>query len=338
LKRHLSALLFGVMATLGAARPALAEQVDDKTRNAARSLAEQGRSAFDKGDFARAQDLFHRAYGLVAAPTIALYEARSLAKLARLVQAQEAYLRAVRTKLTADSPEPFRKAVRDAELEEISLEPRIPKVTIAVTGPGARTPKLRVTADGEALEPELIGVEMPINPGPHALVASAPGVEPSRVNFTIEEGAAKRVEIEVAAPVAVSTPALPPSNRRPVIQPFTHKDVRTAGTWQKPAAYAAGAVGAAGLVTGIVTGAMAGSRYSRAEQACPNHVCIEGTSGADDLNAFRSLRSVSTVAYIVGGVGLATGVALFVLAPSEKSPASAALWLGPSDVSVRGTF
>jgi hypothetical protein len=312
--------------------------VDDKTRNAARSLAEQGRSVFDRGDFARAQDLFHRAYGLVAAPTIALYEARSLAKLGRLVQAQEAYLRAVRTKLTADSPEPFRKAARDAELEEISLESRIPKVTIAVTGPGARTPKLRVTADGEPLEPELIGVEMPINPGAHVLMASAPGIEPSRVSFTIEEGAAKRVEIEVAAPVAVSAPAPHLSDRSPVVQPAPRKDVRAGGTWQRPAAYAAGAVGAAGLVTGIVTGAMAGSRYSQAKQACPNHVCVEGTSGADDLNAFRSLRSVSTVAYVVGGVGLAAGIALFVLAPSEKSPASAGLWLGPSNVSVRGTF
>jgi hypothetical protein len=88
----------------------------------------------------------------------------------------------------------------------------------------------------------------------------------------------------------------------------------------------------------VVTGSMAQSRYDKAKQGCPNRVCIEGTSGADDLNAFRSLRGVSTAAYVVGGVGLAAGVTLFVLAPKAKSPGSTGLWIGPNGASVRGAF
>ena len=49
-----------------------ATEVDDADRNAARSLALQAKDSFDRGDYEKAQDLFHRAYTLVHAPTISL--------------------------------------------------------------------------------------------------------------------------------------------------------------------------------------------------------------------------------------------------------------------------
>ena len=319
-------------------RGAAAQAVDDKTRNAARSLAEQGRDVYDKGDFERARDLFHRAYALVPAPTIALYEGRSLAKLGRLVQAQEAYLRAVRTPLSADSPEPFRKAVHEAEGEETALEPRIPKVTLSMAGPGAQGPELAVTVDGEPTKAELLGVEMPINPGPHVVLAAAKGGEQTRVAFSIDERERKSVEVNVGpAKLVVASPAAP---AHPPDPPAPDKPVQTRASWQKPAAFVAGGVGVAGLATGIIAGSMSASRYSDAKSECPNHTCVEGSPGADKLDSFRSLRTVSTIGYIVGGVGLAAGVTLFVLAPSEhtESAASAGLWLGPNGAGVMGAF
>jgi hypothetical protein len=321
---------------LCAARSAFAEpQLDDKTRNAARSLAEQGREVFDAGDFERAYDLFHRAYGLVQAPSIALYEARALAKLGRLVQAQETYLRAVRTKLTADSPEAFRKAVHEAETEEMALEERIPKLTLVLVGPGAKLPNVSVKTDGEPLAPELVGVEVPINPGSHVVTAAAPGGEQTSQTVTIAEGAKQRFELTVAAP---ATKAHPTSAKPSHVAAPPPEHPAPAAHWQKPVAYVAGAVGVAGLVTGIVTGSMAQAHYSQVKSACPNRMCVEGSSGADELGSFRTLRTVSTVGYIVGGVGLAAGVTLIVLAPHGERAASTAVWLGPASVGVRSAF
>lgn len=323
---------------------ARAQTVDDGTRNAARSLAGQGKDAFDQADFERARDLFHRAYTLVPAPTIVLYEGRALVKLRRFVEAEEAFMRAARTSLDAESPEAFRTAVHEAENDLLALRARMPKVTIVVTGPSARDPELSVTLDGHALKTALIGVELPIDPGDHALEANVPGAKPARVTFSMLEKQEQRVEI--AAPLHVTTAAAGTGSTRPLEKPSSGSPQPVSDTpppnWQARAGMALGGVGVAGVVTGVITGLMAGSRYSKAEDACPGHTCEAGGAGWDDVQAFRSLRTVSTVGYIVGGVGLAAGATLYFTAPSKRSRASQAgavkVWINTASVGVAGAF
>lgn len=339
---HPRALIALACFVLSLARAAGAETVDDNTRNAARSLAEQGKELFDKGDFERARDLFRRAYTLVPAPTIALYEARAASRLGRLVESEEAYIKAVRTELDAAAPEPFRKAVRDAERELLALQPRIPKVIIAVSGPGAGDPELSVAVDGERLKNALLGVEKPINPGDHVLTASVPGGEQAQVAFSIREQEHQRVELQVTAPAAAPSAApLQKPQPAPQSQPATDDaHVAKPMPWQVKAGIAASGIGVAGVVTGIVAGALAGSRYAKAETDCPQHVCVAGSEGANAVQSFRTLRTVSTVGYIVGGVGVAAGVTLFVIAPSKhpKSSASLSIWVSGQAAGVTGAF
>jgi hypothetical protein len=328
---------------------AFGQIVDDGTRNAARSLAGQGKAAFDTADWDRARDLFHRAYTLVPAPTIALYEGRALAKLRRFVEAEEAYMRAARTELDAESPEPFRKAVHDAEDDLLALQLRMPKVTIVPSGPGAREAELSVTLDGHPLKSALLGVQMPIDPGEHSLRALVPGAAPVQVTFSVVEKQQQKVDLPVpragqvakTPKVVEAGPAAPrvieavPSAPKAVAPP----EQRPA-PWQLPAALVAGGVGVAGLATGVMTGLMAGSRYSNAERECPEHACIEGSAGWETVQSFRTLRTVSTVGYIVGGLGLAGGATLFLLAPKKapSSVGSVAVWLNVSSVNVAGAF
>jgi hypothetical protein len=322
--------------TVSAGQGHTAEPTDDGERNAARNLAEQGRDSFEKGDFERSRDLFHRAYALVQAPTLALYEARSLSKLGRLVEAEEAYLRAIRTPLGPSSPEAFRKAVRDAESEELQLQPRIPRVTIVVAGSGAQLPELGVTIDRERVKSALLGVQMPLDPGNHQLEAQVPGGEISRVQFALAEREHKTVEIRVAAPtsapLAVATPVPAPAISTPPEPPRS--------SWHRPAAFAAGGLGLVGLGTGIVTGLMAGSKYADAERQCPNRACVDGTEGADSLSSFRSLRTVSTIGYVASAVGIAAGVTILLTAPSRRDTNRAAvgIFMGPSGASITGAF
>ncbi len=320
---------------------AFAQGVDDSTRNAARSLASQGKEAFDKADWDRARDLFHRAYTLVPAPTIALYEGRALSKLHRFVEAEEALRRAARTSLDAESPEPFRKAVHDAEDDLVALQVRMPKVIIVTSGPGASHPELRVMLDGRPLTSALLGVEMPIDPGSHTLSAVTPGGDPTQVSFTLVEKQRQRVEIAVAGHAAHSAvapapeAAPPPTEVAPAAEPAT-------SSWQKPAGLIIGGVGVAGAVTGLITGLLAGSRYSKAERECPEQQCVQGSAGWDAVQSFRTLRTVSTVGYVVGGVGIAAGATLFLIAPSPPAASartgSLGVWVGPSSVGVSGAF
>jgi hypothetical protein len=331
-----------VCALLCIAPTALAEQVDDSTRNAARSLATQGKDAFDAQDYARAADLLRRAYALVPAPTIALYEGQSLTRLGRLVEAEEAFMRAMRTPLDAQSPEQFRNAKRDAEVELSALQPRIPKVTIVVNDPGASAPNLAVALDGKAVKNALLGVEMPIDPGDHVLTTGAGG-ERREISFSIAEKERKNVAIDAMAVTDKAAPLAPPPAQSPPPAPPPPSDVpppKPASSWQKPAAFVVGGIGVAGLATGIVTGLMAASRHSTAEEQCPERVCTEGTGGADALESFRTLRSVSTVGYVVGGVGLAGGAALFLLAPAQPaaSTSSVRVWVGLRGTGIQGAF
>ena len=336
---------WGIAACISAlhcvAPSAFAQEVDDSTRNAARSLASQGKDAFDAKDYARAADLLRRAYALVPAPTIALYEGQSLTRLNRFVEAEEAFMRAMRTPIDAHSPEQFRKAKHDAEQELAALRPRIPKVTIVVTGAGAGAPNLAVALDGKAVKNALLGVEMPIDPGDHVLTTGAGG-ERREASFSIAEKERKSVEIEALAPTDAAAPVAPPEATPPPEskpRPEPPPPQQPQASWQKPAAFVVGGIGVAGLATGIVTGLMATSRHATAEKECPNRVCTEGSAGADALDSFRSLRTISTIGYVVGGVGLAGGITLFLLAPAQPANRSSLrLKIGARGAELEGAF
>ncbi len=141
------ALVLGLLAIVLLAMPAKASPaaVDDRTRAAARQLAQDGAAAFEAGQLERAHALLHRAYALYPVPTIALMDARSLKGMGRLVEAAERYELARRSQLDADAPKAFKDAVRDADREVAKLRPRIPLLTIRVraTDPSAVQLRLR---------------------------------------------------------------------------------------------------------------------------------------------------------------------------------------------------
>jgi hypothetical protein len=320
-----------------------AEEVDDATRSAARELAQQGKAAFARGDFDKARGDFHRAYTLVPAPTLAVYEGRALVKLGRLVEGEEAFVRALRSPIDKESPGQFREAVQTADSELVALRPRVPRVTIVARGPGAEHPGLRVTVDGMAVKRGLIGVEMPMNPGQHRLTANAPGGPEAEQIFSLAEKDRARVEVEVPAgveevPVAPDAPlaAQPPPIEATGAEPAEGRE--RAGSTQRMVGLVIAGVGVVGLGTGIVTGLMAASKHSEAEEKCQDHVCFEGTEGADALDSFRSLRSISTIGYIVGGLGLAGGAALFFTAPRPAQTAFVRPFVGATGAGVMGAF
>jgi len=139
---------------------ALAQQVDDRARGAARALAEDGVSALQSGDVNAAVDKLERAYQIVRLPAVGLWSARALAKAGRLVSAAERYNEVTRWSGAPDPKQDQAKA--DAAKERDELLPRVPSVTLTIEGGSAND--VKVTLDGEPVLAALIGTAQPVDP------------------------------------------------------------------------------------------------------------------------------------------------------------------------------
>ncbi len=328
-RRGLCAIaLCGLLAVCAEARAA---EPDDATKNAARDLAQRAAEAYEAGDHAAAQDLFHRAYALVRAPTLSLREARALEKLGRLVEAVEAYVRTTRTPVDPAAPEVFRQALSEAAEELAQLRPRVPRLKITVEG--ADPSGLEVTVDGKPLRRELIGVSTPIDPGAHSIAGTAANGS-GAASVTLKEGEETSIVLRIEpGKTQGSAAAQPASQKLGGESPAVDR-----GTTQRTWAIVSFAAGGVGLGVGVVTGLMATGRHSKASESCPENRCVAGSPGADDVDAFRSLRTVSTIGYVFGAVGVAAGTTLLLTAPKEKKTGWVAPYLGPASAGVTGKF
>lgn len=322
-------LVFGGVLLFSAS---LRAEPDDATKNAARELAERGARAMAENDFAAAEDAYRRAYELVHAPTLSLRHARALSRAGRLVEAVEAYVRTTRFRLESDAPAAFRDAVTEADSELAALRPRVPKLVVVVKGSGAVA---EVTIDGKPLAKALIGAAAPIDPGKHEVVVRANGGESRSAVVELGEGEEQRLELELEAASAPAPPApgapspAPPAEPRPgTSEAFNQR------SW----AWVALGVGVVGAGVGVTTGVMATAKHSNAEDACPAGKCASGSEGADDVESFRRLRTISTIGYVVGALGIGTGVTLWLTAPKTDSGAKVGFFFGPRGAGVSGRY
>jgi hypothetical protein len=91
-------------------------------------------------------------------------------------------------------------------------------------------------------------------------------------------------------------------------------------------------VGGAGIVLGVVTGAMAAGKHGTASSsACASGPCSPGdfATYTSDRNSYYTLGTVSTIGFIAGGVLAAGGAALLLFSPKSDAAAPAAAWVSP---------
>lgn len=283
--------------------PAFAQ--DAEIRTAARDLATQGAQAFDAGDYAQASDFFRRAHELVPAPTIALLRARSLAKLGQLLEAIDIYEQTARFKLADDAPEAYAQAVETARNEMEDVRHRLPRLKLMLIGVGSNDHP-QVSMDDKPTPDALLGVERPINPGQHRIEARVAGQLRATRELAIVEGQSYQIELDVRA---VEPPPI-------VAEKALSAPVPEAHPWRKTGGFVALGVGALGLGLGTYTGIVALNHKSDLDAVCkPN--CPP--SSADEIDAFRSNRTISYVSFGVGIAASATGIALLTLGkPTEE--------------------
>jgi hypothetical protein len=204
-----------------------------------------------------------------------------------------------------------------------------------------------IRRDGEPLDLGVLDTPLPVDPGPHTIIAEAPGYKPFRTEISIGKGGRRFVVIPTLEPVSDPTAAKAPA---PVIvQPAptpsystepatvtvdTHPApvIVTDGTWTgtRKAAVVVATLGAAALGGGIYFGTRASDLESRANAICPMSTCADpmGLKLNDDAQS-SALRA--NLFLVAGGAAVATATVMWFLgSPVEHTVVAPAV--GPTEV------
>lgn len=319
--------------------PASGQSAADKA--AARALADEADAALLSKNFGTAGEKFQKALGLVPdALTLRLGLARAQAGVGKYLEATESYNLIIRTPLTAASPAPFRAAQKDAEREIADTAPRIGAVIVTVTTPSGKplAAGLSVLLDDEPVPLALLGERRPANPGRHTVRVRADGFEPAEARVDVKIGAATPVTFALV-PQKAAAPAPPQTSADQDVGPLPEQPPPTLIRSRTPA-YVALGLGGVGVTVGVVAGIVALGKHGSLKDSCRDG-CPPGSQSS--IDSYRTAGAVSTVGFVVGGVGLASGAALFLLGPSAgaKAPTAGATirpYLGATGIGASGSF
>lgn len=298
---------------------ALAQESQAENVAAARSLGIQGVQLADAGNCKEAIEKLSRAEQLYHAPTILGRLGECQVNVGQIVLGTENLNRVVREQLAPNAPKAFRDAQERARKVLDAALPRIAHLTVQIEPPGT---DVTLTVGGASVPKALIGVERPTDPGTHEVVANAAGYLPAKTNVSLAEGGRQTVTLSLtpdpnaAKPVEAQPPALPPP-----VAPIDSPPPAQAKSGSNTLAYVLLGVGAAGIVTGSITGVMAISQKNDLD--CPRNECSGGA--ADDLDSANTVALISTIGFAVGIPAAAVGAVLLITgsSKSEKPPGTA---------------
>ena len=203
------------------------------------------------------------------------------------------------------------------------LEAELPTLVYAVLGPDGRdVPDAVIRVDGGDVAGATDGLGHAIDPGEHVVEASANG-QSLREKLVVRLGEkSRRVELRLGGSQPHPSAAVegPPASSAPA----------DLGDRISPAAYVLGGVGVLAIAAGTVlwvTGANAAQTY--------NHDCETGACTSSQRDAVQRQLVAGDVAW---GVALAAGIGVVAVVLSHRGGGGPAVSLGPSGVSVGGTF
>lgn len=196
-----------------------------------------------------------------------------------------------------------------------ALGPMLPRMKLNVAAKAAALAKLTITRDDVEMSRALWGESLPVDPGRFTLVARAPG---KRV-FTTVVHIAKLPGVTTIDIPALEDDATPDSSPAPshphASDPSSSADT---GSTQRVIAYSVGGLGIVGLAIGSVYGAMSiGNRATVRVQCRPPEFKLCTPVGFEAGESALRNGNMSTGAFVVGGLLVAGGLALYFTAPSS---------------------
>jgi hypothetical protein len=231
-----------------------------------------------------------------------------------------------------------KECLRRIDLVNVS----IPTVVIeAKDGAGNDLAAVKVTMDGDVLAERLDGSAISLDPGAHTFTFELAGQPSVTKQLVIREGQKDRREVlqfgasPAATPAKTATPAAKGPATSSIESSVDQVSSSSSGGTQKVIAIVAAGVGVAGIGVGTIFGLSAMSKHDDANAKCPG-ACTD-QAGVELWNDARSAGNISTIGFVVGGVGLATGAILWLTAKPSRTTAFQG-GVGPGSVQIRGTW
>lgn len=307
-RRFVSSLV--ACALLSASLPSLAQ--DATALKNARAQFQQGTELEQAGNWTAALQAFREVGQVRMTPQVRFHIAVCEENLGRWVAALGGYELAL-----ADADRVNPDFQEEVEQNVRRLRARIPKLVIE-RGAGAKAAAIEL--DGVAVGDSSVGVEVPLDPGPHAVTAKAPNHKPFDASVTLKEEETTTLEIileRLPREVVSAGVTAPPAPDKPP---------------SKVVPFVIGGVGIASLIGSGVLFGLRQSTLSELEKACPTR----SKCPPSKASRYDDLKFYHYGAQITLGVGIAavgTAGALLLFQRKKKEPvasSSAQLELVPS--------
>jgi hypothetical protein len=301
--------------TLALSSSAFAGSSEDEDLSKARAKFMQATELEQAGNYPAALQTFREVAQVRMTPQVRYHIALCEEKLGKLVTALGGYELAL-AEAEALGPE-FQKEVMD---RASALRERIPKILIE-RGDGAKAATIEL--DGISLGASSIGIEVPIDPGPHSISAKAPGYEPFSSTVEVPEKQIERVSISLVKLKESESPVIGQNGIGQVVVAEPSKPSRLVP-------YLVGGFGAAALINAGVFYVLQRGKDNELLDLCgSDHVCGEDLpykdrKKADTLNnQLRTYSTITTVSLVAGVVAVGTATVLILTEPKTVKPKTA---------------
>ena len=306
------------LALVAVATVAHADPVAPADAKRAAAEAKQGRALMKAHKYAEACGKLEASQKLAPSLATETELAECDVKIGKLASALAAYRDVI-------AREPSARKRKSAVDLVAQLDQRVPRIIVNVEADA------EVTLDGAPLAATAQGA--PVDFGKHEIVATKPGKAEYKKSVTItDEGQVVTINAKLvdAGGPAVAATAKPTAEvvttnkpLPPVLTPTQERSHR------RTYAFATMGVGGAALVTGVVFGALARSKWNAAKAICGGSTTCATQDEADaagKLGAQAHTRAtISTVVSIAGGVVAGAGVLLYVTKPDGREVEVSAL-------------
>lgn len=294
---------------------------------AAEALFQQAREAQGRGDLKTACPKFAESQRLDPAAGTLLNLADCEEQLGKLASSWQHWQEVVAMLPAGDD----RRALASQRLAKI--EKRVPRLTLRMANKAPAG--ARITRDAIEFGSASLGTPLPIDPGSHEVVVTAPGHEPRRQVFSIAEAEEKNLTLE-AGPAIAPQPRGQETPKAAASGPSSGPSVR------RVIGFVSAGVGLVGLGGAVVTAALLPAQKKIVEENCnaTSRLC-KNEQGRLAAEAGQRLLNVNTASWILGLTGVAAGAALILTSlgdPQPKATIRATALPGGAGASISGNF
>jgi hypothetical protein len=269
----------------------------------------KGDGLFKENNYSAALEAYQGADSIMHVPTTGYGVAKALAALGRLVEAKKVAQEMASRPAQPDEPQVFTSARAEAAQLAKELAARTPSLQIAFRGI-PNDAEVTLSIDGTSYPRSDFAQPREIDPGKHSIVATAGGAKSSS-EVVLKESETRTVTLALALT----------SHEESAGSPKVESAPATTSNRGRTAAWIALGVGAAGLATAGVTGAILLSRDSKIKDNCPEKHC--NSEGRDLIDGNKPLVVVNYIGWGVGLVGAGIGTYLLLTNPSQEKPPQA---------------